>query len=431
MLDATTTRTRGRARPRFSDDYLRKLKLPPGKSELIQFETGTGLGIRASTTNISFLCQLRLKDGTRWRETIGPWGKLSVDQARAAVAAIAGEIALGVDPRAKRKQELETAEADAKRAAAKLFTVAKLIQRWSQEHLASKRPGYRIKALRRLEHYFGSLYQIPAVDLTRKSVRDAMNAKHAKRRHGRQGGPAPIGQARAGDAAKRNAAASLRACYRWAFGEEILSSDPLNGLKLPKRGEDRARTLTIDEARRIYAAAATLEYPSGPFVRLLLLSGCRRAEIAGLRWDEVDLENAAIQLPPARTKTGAGHHVALSSEALRVIGEAAACRILGSPYVFTSDGWRAFGNFARTKQWLDEELARTGEPILDWRLHDSRRSIVTYLASRGFDPVAIDLLLGHAPAKLSAVARIYQRFQHHDKRREMIQVWAEALTASR
>lgn len=68
---------------RFSDAYLAKLKVPEGKREFIQFEAGTGLGVRASATgNISFIIQTRLKDGRRWRETLKPWGALTVEDAR-------------------------------------------------------------------------------------------------------------------------------------------------------------------------------------------------------------------------------------------------------------------------------------------------------------------------------------------------------------
>ena len=51
---------------RFSDAFLKKLKMPPGKREVTQFEEGTGLGIRMSQTGvIYFIVQLKLADGKR------------------------------------------------------------------------------------------------------------------------------------------------------------------------------------------------------------------------------------------------------------------------------------------------------------------------------------------------------------------------------
>ena len=47
-----------------------------------------------------------------------------------------------------------------------------------------------------------------------------------------------------------------------------------------------------------------------------MLTGCRRSEIAGLRWDEIadEADGKAIVLSGARTKTGSGHHVPLSAQ---------------------------------------------------------------------------------------------------------------------
>jgi integrase len=361
---------------RFSDAILAKLKVPPGARELIKFEAGTGLGVRVSASGqISFIGQLPLPDAARWRWTIGAWGRLTVDDARAAVQALAGDIARGLDPRRKQREAEAAAKAE--------FTVGRLIERWKRDLLSTKRPNYAVRAYRNVERNFRHLFDMPAAALTRADVREALEAKQTqktKRRPDRgnrnEGGPTAV----------HNAASSLHAAYRWALSEDLLTVDPLNGLKPPGRVGQRDRTLGIDEARRVYAAAGRLDYPARQFIRLLMLTGCRRGEIAGLRWDEIETEadgTKAIVLPPARTKTPNGHHVPLSPEALAVIAECAKARIVGSPYVLTSDGWRSFGNFARVKVWLDEALAGSGE-IADWRLHDFRRTIVSNLARKPF-----------------------------------------------
>jgi integrase len=198
----------------------------------------------------------------------------------------------------------------------------------------------------------------------------------------------------------------LRAAYRWALEEELLHQDPLNGLKLPGGASSRSRTLTIEEARRLYAAADRVDYPAQHFIKLLMLTGARRKEIAELRWDEIEPEDdgKAIVLPPSRTKNNAGHHIPLSGPALAVIDDAKRYRIVGSPYVLTSDGYRSFGNFNRAKEWLDRALADDGGAIADWRYHDFRRTLVSTLAKKPFrfNPVMLDLLLGHQPSRLSA-----------------------------
>ena len=159
--------------------------------------------------------------------------------------------------------------------------------------------------------------------------------------------------------------------------------------------------LTTDEARRVYAAAGRLEYPARHFIRLLMLTGARRAEIAGLRWDEIVTEDdgsKASSFRQERTKTGAPITSRCRSEALSVIDECYRRRIVGSQYVLTSDGHRSFANFNRVKEWLDEALERGA--IADWRLHDFRTDDRLDLgrASRSaYSPVTLDLLLGHQP----------------------------------
>ena len=228
----------------------------------------------------------------------------------------------------------------------------------------------------------------------------------------------------------------MHAAYRWAFAEELIDQDPLSGLKLPALGQDRDRVLSTDEARRIYVAAGRFEYPARHFIRLLMLTACRRAEVAGLRWDEIVAEangDEALELRPARTKNNQGHHIPLSREALAVIEDIKRRhRIVGCPYVLSSDGWRSFGNFERLKTWLDQALADDGGAIPDWRWHDFRRTVVSTLARRPhrMSPVMLDLLLGHQPTTLSPVARIYAREEHHDDRRLALEVWAKHLTAA-
>ena len=158
--DLITTASSPRAKPpmqarprkkrafRFSDDFLAKYKLPEGRREVILFEEGTGLGIRVSQTGvISFIVQLRLKDdGGRHRETLGVYGKLTIEAAREAAQALAGKIAMGVNPKAeaRAKAAQEAAEAAIRAEAEEMnhFTLHALTELWWRRHLKAKRPQY-------------------------------------------------------------------------------------------------------------------------------------------------------------------------------------------------------------------------------------------------------------------------------------------------
>jgi integrase len=74
-------------------------------------------------------------------------------------------------------------------------------------------------------------------------------------------------------------------------------------------------------------------------LKLLLLTGARRDEVGALRWDEVDLDDATITLPPARTKNRREHVIPLSQPALALLA--------AQPRRISADGalrGRIFGN---------------------------------------------------------------------------------------
>jgi integrase len=421
----TITRDAGARPARFTDGYLKKLQrrvIDEGLRELVQFEaSGSGLGVRASASNVSFIFQLRLKGGRRWREAIGSWGKLTVAQAREAVQIKAGDIAKEVDPFEKRREAEVRAKAEAEEAEARKLTLRVLIDKWARDHLSGQRPSYGKRVVNRLLLHFEPLLDLPAKDIAKLDVKRAVEKT-------KESGPA----------AAFNAAAALRSAYRWALGEDLIDTNPLDGLKTPPKPKDRDRVLMIDETRRVWAAAGTLDYPIGHYFCLLMLTGCRRAEIGGLRWDEIadeiiDDETAgkAIELPGSRTKTGVGHHIPLSKAALEVIEDCKRHRVVGSPFVLTNDGVAAFANFSRAKLALDAALAGDGgPPIPAWRAHDLRRTLVSTLARKPFRfaPHVLDKLLGHQPSNLSPIALVYQQEEFHDLRREALEAWGHWLT---
>ncbi len=86
----------------FTDAFLRKLTVPKGKTsngkerkDIVIFEPRSGLGVRKTDMGaVSFLIQLRLPDGRRWRETLRPqWPHLSLADARRALQVRTGDIA--------------------------------------------------------------------------------------------------------------------------------------------------------------------------------------------------------------------------------------------------------------------------------------------------------------------------------------------------
>src|SRR5215510_9116593 len=91
--------------------------------------------------------------------------------------------------------------------------------------------------------------------------------------------------------------ASLSACFSWAMREGLAPSNPVANTS---KREERARdgVLSNDELRRIWNAAGNATY--GTIVKLLVLTGKRRSEIAELPWSEVDLETRTLNFSAER-----------------------------------------------------------------------------------------------------------------------------------
>src|SRR5262249_339632 len=139
---------------------------------------------------------------------------------------------------------------------------------------------------------------------------------------------------------------------------------------------------------------------SGPFaalVRFLLLTGARRAEAAGMTWNEIDGENWT--LPARRNKTNLDLVRPLSTAALAVIeGQRRDC-----PFVF-SRGERAIPSFSRDKMVFDAAVG-----VSNWRVHDLRRTARSLLSRAGVAADIGERCLGHA---LPGVRGTYDRHSY-------------------
>jgi integrase len=399
---------------RFSDTYLKTLKPPPGQRELIQFEAGTGLGVRVSANNISFIVQTRLKDGRRWRETLKPWGAMTIEDARSIAQERSADAARIGEEGDLFKRRANAATQARLSALAKQFTLRALVDRWGRKHLVNRAPGYAKRSVSGIERVFKKLLDRPATLITKEEVGDALDLV-------------------TGPGAARQAAVALLAAYNWAVSEDCLPTNPLASLKLPPLPPPRDRVLNAAELRRIWAAACRLPYPSGAFVKLLLLSAARLNEIARLKWDEIETGDSGlktIMLAADRTKTSVKHAIPLSDVALDVLADCARHRVVGCRFVFSSDGHRALNNSDRVKKALDAEIATDGgPPVPHFVFHSFRHAFATlttgedFNGGEGFDAMAVDRQLGHTPVKLRGVAARYNHQQFLPTRRRILAGW--------
>lgn len=195
----------------------------------------------------------------------------------------------------------------------------------------------------------------------------------------------------------------------------------------------RDRVLSERELKYLVRALDEERSAFGPIIRILLLTGQRRAEVAGMRWSEVhDLASGrpTWEIPGARTKNKQGHIVPLAPLVVSILS--AVPRI--SDLVFTTTGETPPSGFGKAKARLDARISATRkseqlEPMAPWTLHDLRQTMVTVMNERlGVAPHVVEAVVNHVSGLAKAgVAGVYNRALYLDDRRKALEAWADHL----
>ena len=144
--------------------------------------------------------------------------------------------------------------------------------------------------------------------------------------------------------------------------------------KREDENKSRNRKLSYSEIATVWLNCPDNDY--GNILKLILLTGCRREEIGGLMWSEIDLSAKTITLPEHRTKNGLAFVIPLSDTALKILTSIER----RGDHVFGRQA-NGFSGWSRSKRELDQLVK-----IEAWTVHDLRRTVATKLAE---SPVSI------------------------------------------
>ena len=141
----------------------------------------------------------------------------------------------------------------------------------------------------------------------------------------------------------------------------------------------RTRTIPVERLDDWWRAAS--EVQNGDAFQVLLLTGMRRGELAGIRRGGVDLK--AGRIPLSDTKNGKPHVVLLSTQALQLVRARAANK---------EDEDLLFSGAGDPRKSLQSIIAATGIPF---SAHDCRRTFATIAAAR-LPGYVVKRLMNHA-----------------------------------
>ena len=187
------------------------------------------------------------------------------------------------------------------------------------------------------------------------------------------------------------------AILTYAINAGIIDSNPAHGIRKPE-DQVRQRRLTEAEYRTLGRVIAGIGSDhtystSADIIRLLALTGCRRSEIIGLRWDEIDSEGSCLRL----TDSKEGYSIRpVGLPVLEFLDERRP--YADGEFVFT--GLRhspVFGAFPH--QW---NRIFKGSALDGLTAHVLRHSFASLANDLGFTEVTIAALVGHVKGSVTS-----------------------------
>ena len=332
---------------------------------------------------------------------IGDASLMTLGDARAKARGLLAAIANGEDPREAKRVAVQAA-AETVEAVARLF-----IERYAKARNRTWQETERLIA-RNILPAWG---RRPIASIDGRDVNSLLDAIVDR--------DAPIAANRVFSAGRK--------MFKWARGRKLIASSPFEGIDTPAPEVRRDRTPADSELALILRGAGSLGYPFGPFITLLVLTGQRRDEVAGMHWSELNFDLTLWTLPRERTKNDIEHQVPLTPWAQSIL--AALPRFEGSDLVLTSTGATSISGYSKCKIALDAAIAKLngGEPIPPWRIHDLRRAMASGMAKLGVQLPVVEKLLNHISGSFAGVQGIYQRHDFADEKRKALEIWARHL----
>jgi integrase len=349
-----------------------------------------GFGLRIEPSGIkTFVTKYRVNGGGRNApqriQTVGRYGTLTPEEARKKAKVILGSVAAGADPAgdlAARRREM---------------TMAALID-FYETHGCVVQRGKRIGEPMKPLTTSGDIERFAA---------DVLAGKTAKNE---KIGPRKRIIVKGGPGASRKVVRDLSAVFSFAKRTEIVERNPVENAAVRKTDGQKTRFLTLEEVGRLGSALDQLESEGTNvkainIARLWALTGCRRNEIAGLKWDEVDFDNGLLVLEDSKT-----------GQSMRPLGTAALTllqqidRDEDSEYVFPADTGE--GHFQGTKTPWARAIRIAQLPGVT--PHTLRHTIGSTAISTGEAIALTGAILGHSNPRSTA---IYAHIQHEPSRK--------------
>jgi integrase len=376
-----------------------------------------GLQLRVEPTGAKSWILRYYWRGTRVRLSPGTYPEVSQRDAHEAASHARKLLEDGIDPRrAERrsaKRRLASVAADGNAAAANRYSIENLAAEFMRLHICGAQKRKRPEYVKRV------------LDVDVLPIWKGRDARTIKPREVVE---LLDGIVQRGSRVMANrVAALLSQMFRFGVHRDLVEASPVQLLYRPG-GKERPKDRTLGDTE-IKALLANLdEILRAPrmasAVRILLLTGQRRGELALARWRDIDFEAKTWTIPAAHSKTGIAHKLPLSPAAAQEFQRLKRIADDSSHVIPTEDGDAPSDPklitrvVARNLKSLAEHGVRAFTP------HDLRRTCRTGLAKLGVADAVAERVLNHAAPGMVGV---YNKHNYLDEMRLALDWWAGHL----
>ena len=180
---------------------------------------------------------------------------------------------------------------------------------------------------------------------------------------------------------------------QWGY----LEKNVCTGISKFQENNQYQRFLSNEEIRNLFSAADTDEnIYAAAYIKMLLLTGVRRSEGLGMKWEHLRLDGSKPMWYVPHTKSGKSRYVILNPMALQILE--ALPKIHGNPYVFVG---KVQGNAIQNPMKAFKRIIARAGVESTFRLHDIRHTVASLIVNNGGSLYDVQAALGHANSSIS------------------------------